>query len=273
VVIPIHDENPLRRLPLVTWALIAINVGVFLTEPGGVTHVGLHAAETVRQACTQAAYFDHHAAIPRELLHNRPLGVHHYSITTDVGQDQCRAISEAGKHPWLSVLESMFLHAGWIHLLGNMLFLLIFGNNVEDRMGRLPFLAFYLFCGYVAAYGFALSNPSSKEALIGASGAIAGVLGAYLVVFPRARVISLVPFLFFVPLRLPAWLVLGCWFLLQWAYAGTAGSANGAGVAYVAHVYGFVAGAVIALLLRRYLTTVRTAEPWHRISHQDHRGW
>jgi membrane associated rhomboid family serine protease len=113
-----------------------------------------------------------------------------------------------------------------------------------------------------------LSNPDSKEALIGASGAIAGVLGAYLVVFPQARVISLVPFLFFIPLRLPAWLVLGGWFLLQWAYSGAAGSANGAGVAYLAHVYGFAAGAVIALLLRRYLTTVRTVEPWHRIPHQ-----
>ncbi len=87
-------------------------------------------------------------------------------------------------------------------------------------MGRLPFLGFYLLCGYVAAYGFALSNPSSTEALIGASGAIAGVLGAYLVVFPRARVTSLVPFLFFFPLRLPAWVVLGGWFLLQWAYSG-----------------------------------------------------
>jgi membrane associated rhomboid family serine protease len=252
VVIPIHDENPLRRLPIVTWSLIAVNVGVFLTEPG-VSHIGLHATETVRQACTQAAYFDHHAAIPKELIHNRPLADHRYAVATSAGNVNCPVVNESGKRPWLSVLESMFLHAGWLHLLGNMLFLLIFGNNVEDRMGRLRFLAFYVGCGYVAAYGFALSNPSSAVAVIGASGAIAGVLGAYLVVFPRARVISLVPFLFFIPLRLPAWLVLGGWFILQWAYSGATGSASGAGVAYLAHVYGFVFGAAIALGFRNYL--------------------
>jgi membrane associated rhomboid family serine protease len=252
VVIPIHDENPLRRMPVVTWALIAVNVGVFLTEPG-VSHIGLHATETVRQACTQAAYFDHHAAIPKELIHNRPLADHHYVVATSAGNVACPVVNESGKQPWLSVLESMFLHAGWLHLLGNMLFLLIFGNNIEDRMGRLKFLVFYVGCGYVAAYGFALSNPSSAVAVIGASGAIAGVLGAYLVLFPRARVISLVPFLFFIPLRLPAWLVLGGWFLLQWAYAGTTGSASGAGVAYLAHIYGFAFGALVAFAFRGYL--------------------
>jgi membrane associated rhomboid family serine protease len=267
VVIPIHDENPLRRMPIVTWSLIAANVVVFLTEPGGITHIGIHLAETVKQACTQAAYFDHHAAIPKELIQHHPLPPHHYVVSTDVGHVQCPVINEAGKQPWLSVLEAMFLHAGWLHLLGNMLFLLIFGNNVEDRMGRLPFLAFYIFCGYVAAYGFALANSSSTVATLGASGAIAGVLGAYIVVFPRARVTSVVPFLFFLPLRLPAWVVLGGWFVLQWAYAGSTGSAEGAGVAYLAHVWGFAAGAVVALLLRRYLTTVRTPEPWHRIHH------
>jgi membrane associated rhomboid family serine protease len=267
VVIPIHDENPLRRRPIVTWSLIAINVGVFLTEPG-VSHIGLHASETVRQACTQSAYFDHHAAIPRELIHNQALANHHYVVQTDQGGVRCPDISEAGKRPWLSVLESMFLHAGWLHLLGNMLFLLIFGNNVEDRMGRLKFLGFYLVCGYVAAYGFALGNKSSTVAIIGASGAIAGVLGAYLVMFPRARVISLVPFLFFLPLRLPAWLVLGGWFVLQWAYSGEAGDASGAGVAYLAHVYGFAFGALVAFAFRRYLTSVRTTEPWHRAPHR-----
>jgi membrane associated rhomboid family serine protease len=268
VVIPIHDENPLRRTPVVTWSLIAINVAVFLTEPG-VTHIGLHASETVRQACAQSAYFDHHAAIPHELIHNRVAAPHHYVVqTTDGRSVRCPDVSESGKQPFLSVLESMFLHAGWLHLLGNMLFLLIFGNNVEDRMGRLRFLVFYMVCGYVAAYGFALGNPSSTEALIGASGAIAGVLGAYLVVFPRARVTSLVPFFFFLPLRLPAWVVLGGWFVLQWAYSGAAGSTSGAGVAYLAHVYGFIFGAVVALLLRRYLTTVRTTDPWHRAPHR-----
>jgi membrane associated rhomboid family serine protease len=266
VVIPIHDENPLRRMPIVTWSLIAVNVAVFLTEPG-VSHIGLHTTETVKQACSQAAYFDHHAAIPRELIHNHPDAPHHYLVPTNRGNVRCPTIDESGKRPWLSVLESMFLHAGWTHLLGNMLFLLIFGNNVEDRMGRAPFLFFYLVSGYVAAYGFALGNQTSTESIIGASGAIAGVLGAYLVVFPRAKVISLVPFLFFIPFRLPAWVVLGGWFLLQWLYSGSAGSTAGAGVAYLAHIYGFVFGALVALMFRRYLTTVRTTSPWHRVPH------
>lgn len=250
-----------------TWSLIAVNVAVFLTEPGGITHIGLHAAQSVQDVCRQAAYFDHHAAIPHELVHGHPLAPHINVVDTGSQVVHCPVTDEHGKHLVLSVLESMFLHAGWVHLLGNMLFLLVFGNNVEDRMGRLPFLGFYLLCGYIAAYGFAFSNASSTESLIGASGAIAGVLGAYLVVFPRAKVTSLVPFLFFIPVRLPAWVVLGGWFLLQWAYAGSSGSASGAGVAYLAHVFGFLAGALIALALRRYLTTVRTTDPWHRLAH------
>jgi len=99
----------------------------------------------------------------------------------------------------------MFLHGSWLHLLGNMLFLFVFGNNVEDRFGRLRYLLFYLGCGLVATYGFAFANRNSTEVLIGASGAIAGVLGAYLVLYPKARVWSLLPFAFFIPLPLPAW--------------------------------------------------------------------
>jgi membrane associated rhomboid family serine protease len=134
-----------------------------------------------------------------------------------------------------------------------MLFLLIFGNNVEDRMGRLRFLIFYLACGYVAAYGFAAGNASSNETLIGASGAIAGVLGAYLVMFPKAKVTSLVPFLLFIPLRLPAWLVLGFWFALQAVYANGGGVGSGANVAFLAHLVGFIFGALVALAFREHL--------------------
>jgi membrane associated rhomboid family serine protease len=252
VVIPIHDENPLRRRPVVTWLLIALNVAIFLTEPV-VSAVGVHTSETVAQACASSSYFDRHAAIPTELIHDRVLAPHVTEIATTQGTVHCPVTDESGKRPWLSVLESMFLHAGWLHLLGNMLFLLIFGNNVEDRMGRVGFAVFYVFCGYVAAYGFASGDPSSTTTLVGASGAIAGVLGAYLVLFPRARVTSLVPFLFFLPLRLPAWLVLGGWFALQYAYSTGATLSDGAGVAYLAHVYGFVAGALVALVLRRWL--------------------
>ena len=131
-----------------------------------------------------------------------------------------------------------------------MLFLVIFGNNVEDRFRKIPFLLFYLLCGYVAAYGFAFANHSSVDPLVGASGAIAGVLGAYLVLYPRARVWSLLPFLFFIPLRIPAWLVLGSWFVLQWVYSAGYGASGAGSVAYLAHVFGFLAGAVIGLLVR-----------------------
>ena len=126
----------------------------------------------------------------------------------------------------------------------------MFGNNVEDRLGRLKYLGFYLGCGYAATYGFALFQASSHAPLIGASGAIAGVLGAYLVLYPRAKIWSLLTFLFFLPVRLPAWLVLGSWFVLQYLYFERAGLAAGSGVAYGAHVIGFALGALVVWRLR-----------------------
>jgi membrane associated rhomboid family serine protease len=140
----------------------------------------------------------------------------------------------------------MFLHAGWLHLLGNMLFLWVFGNNIEDRFGRLRFLLIYLAAGYAAAYGYAFASPESTQPLVGASGAISGILGAYIVLFPKARVWSLVPLLLFIPLRLPAWLVLGMWFVLQGLYSAGIGVAQGGEVAYLAHVLGFVVGILFA---------------------------
>jgi membrane associated rhomboid family serine protease len=169
-------------------------------------------------------------------------------LQTTAGPVLCRP-GHYWKNPVLSVLTAMFLHGGWAHLLGNMLFFFIFGNNVEDRLGRIRFLLFYLASGFVAAYGYALAFSDSTAPLIGASGAIAGCLGAYLVLFPRARVTALVPFLFFLPLRLPAWLVLGFWFLLQYAYASGGGVAQGASVAYFAHVAGFLFGALVIKLI------------------------
>jgi membrane associated rhomboid family serine protease len=134
----------------------------------------------------------------------------------------------------------MFLHGGWLHLIGNMLFLYVFGDNVENRMGRVRFTLFYLAAGYLATYGFALAHADDTQSLVGASGAISGALGAYLYLYPRARVTSVFPFLFFIPLRFPAWVVLGFWFVLQWLAAQTAG--GGPGVAYLAHVVGFAFG-------------------------------
>src|SRR5262249_7722159 len=145
---------------------------------------------------------------------------------TGVGRNGAGCVVAAPRYhkvPVLSVLYSMFLHGGWLHLLGNMLFLWVFGNNIEDRLGKIRFALFYLICGYAAASGFALSNPNAAEPLIGASGAIAGVLGAYLMLYPRVPVLSLVPFLFFIPVRLPAWIVLGLWFVLQAVYSSGGG--------------------------------------------------
>jgi len=252
VVIPIHDDNPVRRTPIVTYLLIALNFVIFFTEPV-VSQIGV-GQQTVAQVCQQQSYFDRYAAIPKELTTDKPLPPHRYEVQTNVGVAECPVVNEAGKKPYLSVLYSMFLHGGWLHILGNMLFLFIFGNNVEDRFGRVKFLLFYLFCGYVAAYGFAYGSPDSTTTLVGASGAIAGVLGAYLVMFPRARVTGLIPIaIILIPIRLPAWVVLGGWFLLQWLYSSGSGVASGAGVAYLAHVYGFVAGVLIALLARPML--------------------
>jgi membrane associated rhomboid family serine protease len=256
VVIPIHDDNPVRRTPIVTYVLIALNFVFFFTEPV-VSHIGV-GHETLAQVCQQQRFFDRYAAIPKELTTDKPLPPHRYVIDTSQGPRQCPTINESNKKPYLSVLYSMFLHGGWLHILGNMLFLWVFGNNVEDRFGRLRFLLFYLFCGYVAAYGFAFGNANSTTTLVGASGAIAGVLGAYLVMFPRARVTSVIPLGFiFLPLRLPAWAVLGGWFLLQWLYSSGTAVASGAGVAYLAHVYGFAAGLLVALLAKPLLSDDR----------------
>jgi membrane associated rhomboid family serine protease len=244
--IPIHDDNPTRRPAVVTWTLIAINVVVFLLEPISPLDPGGD-ANTTAGLCRQLAFFRQYAAIPVELTRNDPLDE---TAGPPAGPGRCEAVQpDYQKVPFLSVLSAMFLHGGLLHLLGNMLFLFVFGNNVEDRLGRVRYLLFYLACGYAAAYGFALANPNSTDTLVGASGAIAGVLGAYLVLFPRARVTSLVSFIFFIPVWLPAWVVLGSWFVLQWLYSVGAGSAEGAGVAYLAHVVGFVAGVVLVILL------------------------
>ncbi len=248
MVLPVHDVNPVSRTPWVTYALVAANVAVLLLTPA--SRASLTGASTQAQLCSQQAFYDHYAAIPHELVTDRQLP----RVAT--GQPGPAPGTCYGgkptyhKLPALSVLFSMFLHAGWLHLLGNMLFLVIFGNNIEDRFGKLPYLLFYLFCGYVAAYGFALANQSSVDPLIGASGAIAGVLGAYLVLYPRARVWSLVPFLPFIPLPIPAWLVLGMWFVLQWVYSAGYAASGAGSVAYLAHVFGFLAGVIIGLLVR-----------------------
>lgn len=254
MVIPLHDQNPTRRRPVVTWALIAVNVVAFLVSPFALVLPGTSSSSA--QQCRQIAFLSEHAAIPDELLHDQQLAQAPTGEAVQTPQGPGCSVSAPAqfhKNVLASVLTAMFLHGGWLHLGGNMLYLLIFGNNVEDRLGRLKYLLFYLVAGVVATYGFALADPSSTSPLIGASGAIAGVLGAYLILYPKARVWSLVPFLFFIPLKLPAWLVLGLWFVLQYAYASGVGLTSGAdqGVAYLAHVIGFVLGVLVGLTVRR----------------------
>ncbi|MET8807749.1 rhomboid family intramembrane serine protease [Streptomyces sp. NPDC004546] len=250
MVIPVHDVNPVRRTPWVTYALIAANVLVFVTTPGIAGSVA--GGSDLAQLCHLQAFMDHYAAVPRELIHHQmPRLVPTGQVGVGPHGPGCVvAPPRYDKSPPLSVFTAMFLHGSWLHLLGNMLFLLIFGNNVEDRMGHIRFFLFYVVCGYAAGYGFALLNATSGDPLIGASGAIAGVLGAYIVLWPRARVWVLVPFLVFLPLRLPAWLVLGFWFVLQAVYSSGHGVSGAGTVAYAAHVVGFLAGMLLAWPLK-----------------------
>ena len=249
MVIPVYDENPTRRRPYVTWALIAVNVLVFLFSP--VVRAPIIGQPSTAQLCRQQGYFLEYGAVPVELRHNKPLP---YTVGGDAGGDRCfRVAPDYAKRVWLSALTATFVHAGWLHLLGNMLFLWVFGNNVEDRLGRLAFLLFYLGVGLVSTYAYALVQGDSTEPLVGASGAISGVLGAYLVLFPRARVLGLVSFLFFLPLRLPAWLMLGSYFVLQAVYAYGVGLTGGGSVAYLVHVVGFALGVGVAVLVGRGL--------------------
>ena len=252
MVLPVHDINPTRRTPWVTRLLLLLNIGVFVLSP--VALAPLLGADNAASACSVVAFFDEYAAKPAEVIGN---DAQDEGATGAVGRDSagregCVAESPPpyDKSPALSVLTAMFLHGGWLHLLGNMLFLYVFGNNVEDRLGRFRFLLFYLGCGFVATYGFSVFFANSSVPLVGASGAIAGVLGAYLVLFPRAKVWSLLTFFFFLPVRLPAWLVLGSWFALQYLYTRGAGLTGETETAYLAHVIGFVVGAALAWPLR-----------------------
>jgi len=210
--IPLRDDNPTSRFPLVTVALIAVNTAVFLFQAA--TPHGLELA---------ALRF---GAVP-------------YAITHSAGP-----AAPAGVPPLLTLLTSMFLHGSLFHLLGNMLYLWIFGNNIEDRLGPVRFALFYAACGVAAALTHVAFEPGSRIPMIGASGAIAGVLGAYAVLFPRARVKTVVFLIFYIDVvAVPAGLVLGLWFVLQILNVGMGG-----GVAWFAHIGGFLAGILLIWL-------------------------
>ena len=165
---------------------------------------------------------------------------------------------------WPSVLASLFVHAGWVHVLGNMLYLWIFGDNVEDRLGRARFVAFYLLCGAAAALGQVAVHPSSRVPMVGASGAVAGVMGAYFVLYPRSRVLTAVFIVFFLDLvEIPAIFFLGIWFLMQlFSGVGSLAEAADGGVAFWAHVAGFATGVLIGLLWRLQESRTQARSYW-----------
>jgi membrane associated rhomboid family serine protease len=223
---PIRDHNPSTRTPFVTWALIVVNVLIFLS------YYPSHAASEARLL----AFYADWALVPSEVL--RGLDVH-------------------------TVLTSMFLHGGWMHLIGNMLFLWIFGDNMEDLLGHLGFLAFYVVSGLAAAAGQILAGPGSSIPMVGASGAIAGVMGGYLLFFPKARIDVLVIIFFLIKIfTVPAWLMLGLWFGLQLVNGLSMDITNG-GVAYWAHAGGFAAGALLVLPLWLRRGGVGYWQKWH----------
>ena len=208
---PIRDHNPSGRTPWITWALMAINIAVFL-------------GTWLQLPTEDAAFvlFDAWGMVPERIV---------------MGQD------------WQTVLTSMFLHAGWAHIAGNMLFLWIFGDNMEDAFGHLGFLLFYLASGLAAAVIQIAADPFSPVPMVGASGAIAGVLGGYLLLFPRARVdILVIIIIFFRIFPVPAWVMLGLWFGFQ-IVGGFSVTGEEGGVAYWAHAGGFVAGILLAFPL------------------------
>lgn len=214
---PLSDDNRGRRsAPVVTWGLIALNVLVFLYE------LSLGDRDLER-------FFTDYGVIPREISDRQDL--------------------------W-TLVTSMFLHGGWLHILGNMLFLWVFGDNVEDVMGHARYLVFYLLCGVAAALAQVLTNPDSAVATIGASGAISGLLAAYLVCFPRGRILTGVFIGFIITtFMVPAWLMIGYWIVLQVisgiASLGPQTSATEGGVAWFAHVGGFIAGLILVLPFRQ----------------------
>jgi membrane associated rhomboid family serine protease len=231
---PYHDENETERAPFVTLTIIALNVLAWLVLEGAGS-----AVEVARAVCERGL-------IPGELTGSLPPGT-----SFPVGEGLV-CLTDPGRGV-VNVLTSMFLHGGWLHLLGNMWFLWIFGNNIEDSMGHVRFLFFYLTCGVAAALAQVAVNPASAIPMVGASGAISGVMGAYLVLYPRVRVYAFVPIGFIpISIALPAWTMLLYWVGLQ-IVSGLFGllSDERGGVAVWAHVGGFVAGVVLVKLLAR----------------------
>ena len=217
--VPIHDENPTKITPYITYILIIINILVFLYQI------------TLGEQDLQA-FFQSYAIIPRELTANIE------------GIQFNQPIPE-----WLTLITSQFLHGSWMHLGGNMLFLWIFGNNIEEQLGRCKYLIFYLSCGVLAGLTQWFFSMNSNIPSLGASGAIAGVMGAYILRFPKAKILTLIPVGLIIPVRVPAFFFLGIWFLQQAIFSFANIGIEGGGIAYWAHAGGFVFGAILGPMM------------------------
>lgn len=250
--IPLYDRNTSRRVPLVTIALIVVNFAVFLYM-------------MTLNTLDLDIFIYRFSAIPWELMHGHPV------LYNDFVQLMPLSTPEVAKNVYLSLVTCMFIHSGWLHILSNMLFLGIFGNNVEDVMGHVPFLFFYLLCGVAATMLHAVIYPNSIAPLVGASGAIAGVLGAYLVLFPRAWIMALV---FVIPVSVPAWLFIGVWIAYQFLAGLSTQSSLAENVAWFAHIGGVAAGIVVTLIFypllkRRLRPKVRRVRRGHHQGGSD----
>lgn len=230
--IPIRDDNPHFLTPYATYAIIALNVAAWVLLQGMGTEPRLSAS-----VCQLGL-------IPGELLQTVPSGTR-----LQLGPQTFCVIGESSS--WYTLVTSMFMHGGWLHVIGNMWFMWIFGNNVEDSMGHVRFVIFYLLSGFAAATAQVLVNTESAVPMVGASGAIGGVMGAYILLYPRVHVHMLVILGFLVTtIAVPAFLMLGYWLLIQLISGFGALGGEGGGVAFWAHIGGFVAGAVLVLLFR-----------------------
>ena len=236
--IPLKDVNPTRRPAVLTIAIIVVCALVFAYQQTKPDDLSLDSRQ---------GFVCEYGLIADNLTHADP------GEPVD-GCDQLNQEHERG----MALVTSLFLHADWLHIGFNMLFLWVFGNNIEERLGRIRFLPFYLLCGILASLAQVLVDPDSQIPLIGASGAISGILGAYIVLYPKVRVWTVVLPLVFLPFKLPAWLWLGIYLVLQLLFLGGEATAGGDGVAYMAHIGGFVAGAV---LIRPFLVGRGTDPP------------
>jgi membrane associated rhomboid family serine protease len=252
---PIRDDNPQLLVPYATFTLVALNAAAWILVQG----MGAESA-LMGSVCR-------FGLIPGELLQLAPPGTR-----LPIGEGSVCVLGDAGA--WHTTITSMFMHGGWMHIIGNMWFLWIFGDNVEDAMGRARFAVFYVLCGFAAAAAQGLANPGSTVPMVGASGAIGGVMGAYIVLYPRVHVHMLVLLGFYATtFAVPAVLMLGYWILLQLIGGYSSMGASGGGVAFWAHVGGFVAGAVLVLLFRnRKLLDSHPYHGWQQRKHAS-RAW